>query len=656
MPAITGEENVKKDLFPSLVLIAGSILLMALSQFIRIDVPREFRTLPGIMVFVGLALFFFGVLAAEKNGLPNWLEKVTRWPAEKLRVSQGQVLLLFFSLIFAILAVVAAGLQEHMWSPEPALFCWALGILLAAAGGIDARVKKQKIPTAIILAGMGLFAAALALRAFNTKTIPIVLSGDEASCGLSSLNFLNGTIDNIFVMGWFSFPSLHNYLQSISIALFGQTTQALRMLSALVGALTVMVVFFVGRSMYGTATGLMAGIFLAGMHFHNHFSRIGLNNIWDGLFFVLVLGFLWIGWQKKSRAAYLVAGISLGFSQYFYTSSHLLFFIIPVWLLLAWLKDRKQFREALPGLFLMAWMALIVLLPLIWFYLNRPDDLFAPMNRVEVFRNLKELAATHSFGYAVWTELQQLWYGLLAYMGTPLRAWYMPGVPILRTIPGVIFLTGLVFMVFKPRDNRNQLIFLWLLALALSGGLSDSTPAAQRYVASAPAVALMVAFALSNLGDLANRWLPIGKRWIEVALLVIVLALAADDARFYYKTYTPNSDFSGFNGMVAQTLANFLKEEPAGTEVVFCGYPAMGYDSIASLPYLAPQIKFYNVNQAWETEETPTITGDRAFFVFLPDHESDKATMETEYPGGNWSEFYTTQGNPLFSLYEYRRN
>jgi hypothetical protein len=251
--------------------------------------------------------------------------------------------------------------------------------------------------------------------------------------------------------------------------------------------------------------------------------------------------------------------------------------------------------------------------------------------------------------------MKQMWLGALAYMGTPLLAWYMPGVPILRTIQGVIFLLGLVFMAIRPGDNRNQMIFIWLLVFAISGGLSNGTPAAQRYVAAAPAVALMVAYSLQCISDLIKRSVPTRKRLIHIVMVIVALALAADDTHFYYKTYTSNNDFSGFNGMVAQKLADHLKTEPRGQEVIFCGYPNMGYDSIASLPYLAPQIVFYNANEPWGSPNTPVPVGNRVLFVFLPDHAADQTAMESEYPGGKWSEFFTDKAEPLFYLYEYKR-
>jgi hypothetical protein len=249
--------------------------------------------------------------------------------------------------------------------------------------------------------------------------------------------------------------------------------------------------------------------------------------------------------------------------------------------------------------------------------------------------------------------LKQILIALRGYIDIPIRMWYEPGVPALRSIPSLLFMLGILFMLLHPKDSRNQLIVFWMCGISLAVAMSESTPAAQRFIAASPAIALLVGFGLKRLGDLVIRFLPKISVAVNVTLILIMAVLAADDARFYYLDYTPNSDFSGINGRIAQQLANQLHDEPAGLEVVFCGYPNMGYDSINSLPYLAPQIKYFNMNPDWQSPEIPKPSGDRILFVFLPDHDSDVQIIESEYPGGTWSEEYSSKDELLYRIYEY---
>ncbi len=640
----------------SWVLLLCSISLVMASFVIHADVRQEFRTIPLILFFLGLVSLWFGIYSVLKRHLFRWMEHLLQKAAGWLGTSPGQILSLAFSLPFSLLTVIAAGFERHMYSPAAAVICWLISILLAVYGGYPVFIKRQKLPKSALAIGVLLFTGALLLRAINTATIPVVLTGDEGSSGLFAVEFLQGKIDNLFISGWFSFPTLHSFIQSQFIVLFGQTTQALRLMSAFAGALTVVLVFFIGRSMFGVVGGLAAAIFLAGMHYHIHFSRIGLNNIWDGVFIVLTLGFLWLGWQQNRRTAFLVAGIGLGLAQYFYATGRSILLIILAWLVAAGISNHSRLRKALPSIILMFWVALIISLPLNWFYANHPDEFMAPYNRVTIMGEWLANTALETGKAPFLIIIEQMWKAIQGYVYLPLIHWYMPGVPMLFTFPAFIFLLGLVLLILKPTESHSQLLFFWLAAITAAVGLSESAPAAQRYTAAAPAVALIIGFSMQQIsGFLVKKW-PSRAREIPAILILISLLMSIHDARFYFEEYTPNNYFGGFNGRVAQVLAERLQGEPKGQELVFCGYPYMGYHSISSLPYLAPQIIYYDITEPWGSSADPKPSGKRILFAFLPNHESDEAAVEKQYPGGSWSDHYSDAGEFLFHLYEYQES
>jgi hypothetical protein len=75
--------------------------------------------------------------------------------------------------------------------------------------------------------------------------------------------------------------------------------------------------------------------------------------------------------------------------------------------------------------------------------------------------------------------------GVQAFTYLPLQHWYRPEVPFLRPLFAAVFIFGLINLAFRPKDGRTITFFLWLAMYVLIGGLSESTPAAQRYVAAA---------------------------------------------------------------------------------------------------------------------------------------------------------------------------
>ena len=195
-----------------------------------------------------------------------------------------------------------------------------------------------------------------------------------------------GDWNNIFTTAWFAFPSFFSFIQSLSIRILGPSVQALRIPSAIAGALTVTATYLCGRKMFNERAGIFAALFLAALHFHVHFSRLGINNIWDGLWYVITMGALCYGWQHEKRNAYLMAGFSLGFSQYFYTSSHALFAIILIGILLAAMFQPDRLKGAWPNIILMMLVTIAIALPLVLFYSSDPKQFFAPFQRVSIFR------------------------------------------------------------------------------------------------------------------------------------------------------------------------------------------------------------------------------------------------------------------------------
>ncbi len=636
-----------------LVLLGAGLLL--LSHILSFQLPFYLRNYYWISLglsALGVSVFILGASVIESGRLPRWLSGIASKLCGWLGVSVAQLFLLFMSIPFVIVATIASGFEEKMIDRPIALISWGIAIVLVVSGGRGKEYARfhpnwrDAIPVIVI------FLIAILVRVTSTAQIPDVLSGDEASSGLYSARFAHGEVDNIFTVGWFSFPTFYFFIQSIFISMLGQTTAALRIPSALVGALTVLALFYVGRAMYGYKIGLLAAAILACLHYHINFSRIGLNNIWDGLFYIIVLGAFWHGWKYTNRSSFVLAGLGLGFSQYFYTSSRMLFAIIPLFLLIAGIIDFKHFKRIFPYLILMGLVTLIVVLPLAWLYVMRPTEFMAPMQRVSIFGAWMKNEAS-STGLPAWViVLRQIGLGFLAFTNLPLQVWYTPGTPILRVLPGVAFLLGIAFLLLNVRESQTQMLFCWLFAFMVTGGLSESTPAAQRYIAAAPLCALIVGYSLDSFFSLLTRVWERWRKWFNLLLVVVSLAICADDLWFYFKEYIPHSDFGGDNTFVAQRLADYLQTRSNDWQVYFFGVPRMGYASIASLPYLAPHIKGHDMLYPWGDPQNPVPTGDHLIFVFLPGLENDLAGVESDYPGGHLIVQNGRTRKTLYYLYE----
>ena len=490
---------------PQAVLLIAGLGLVIAYQLLNPNLYPDIQIQSYAFLALGFVFILVGASAIQRGKLPVMLTKVLDKLAGWLSVHPAQILYLFLGFVAVVIAVLAAGDMSHMRNLFLGVSGWVLGIVLVILGSWN---KKEEYPsitkqTLILLAVF--FAVGFLLRGFNISEIPKVLSGDEGSGGLSGLDFLEGRTNNIFLVGWFDFPSLYFYLQSVSISIFGPTIAALRIPSALIGALTVPAVYLLGRVFFNHRTGILAGIFMAGFHYHIHFSRLGLNNIWDGLWFVVVLGGLYYGWSRSKRSGFLIAGVGLGLSQYFYVSSRALFALIPIWLIISAILDFQRFKRNFVSIVLMSVITLVAFLPLANFFYFHPEKFLAPQGRVDILGDwiTNEVQVT---GLPSWQIiLQQIGIGLLGFTSIPILMFYAPGVPLLRTLAAGVFLISLVLLLLKIRETRTLMIFGWLATFAVIAGLSLPVPAAQRYVAAAPAIALVAAFGLSEIAGLFTQ-------------------------------------------------------------------------------------------------------------------------------------------------------
>ena len=646
--------NIQAPLRISLLLSGLGIVI--LNHMIMQSLPMAQRSeivwlfLPGIVLF---SIAARNVLSGNEN--LSRVEQLIHRLANRFSIDDWQAPLLLISPFLSWMAWYAAGEARLMISGGLAVLAWFLAIATVIAGNCRVPWHEIKFKPRRLIFPLILIMTAFLIRGLAMDGIPIALTGDEGSAGIAAVQFITGEVNNPFISTSFSFPSLFYFLQSLSIRIFGQTTYALRFPSALAGALTVGVVLLVGSVMFDRRSGLLAAIFLAAYHFHVHFSRIGLNNIWDGLWYTIFIGALWYGWEYENNGSFTLAGLTLGIAQYFYPSGRALIIPILGWLFLIRLLHSDKFKRISFGILIMFIVAAVIILPLAIYYVHHPNEYMAPFARVTIFGPVLE-DLVQSTGQPAWLILlKQVWLGLQAFIYLPITFWYQPETPLLRPIAASLFVIGFLLLLIRDRDNRFLLLALWILTFGLIGGFSESTPAAQRYVAAAPVCALFIGYGLSELSSILEKLWPRLRHVFYGVVIAVAIAIAVDELNFYFYVYTPKSvaTLSHSNALIAQNLADLLKEKPSDVQVVFMGWPSMGYYSIPSLQFLVPDIKGVDATLPWEAFDKSAITETNLLFVFLPGNEGALDPIRMEYPGGQMHIELATDRKPLFWTYEY---
>ena len=636
---------------PVSALLLGGLLLLLMSQISYTDAGWQRRELL-LLTGLGAGAFWLGGQTAVHQRPPKWIIRPTRWLCTYFRISSVQLILLFMAPCFGMLTSFAAGEEPQLRHPFIAISSWLASIICIVWGcwenGTSWQLgitRKEMWKTAV------LFALALALRASIMDQIPTTLSGDESAAGLLAIQFLQGKFNNLFIDGWYSFPSMYFAWQSTGIALWGQTAQGLRLTSAIGGAVAVLATYWLAYSMFDQLTARLAALYLAISHYHIHFSRIGLNNIWDSLWGTLAVLGLWHSWQTGRRTSVILCGLALGLGQYFYVTIRVVPILFLIWVSIAALWKPARFKQRLPDLSLAAYSAFIMALPLTLFFARHLDNFMAPFQRVSISG---DWLINADVGNALTTTLifRQMRLASLAFIRAPLRGFYEAGVPLLLTIAASLFLLGLLWAV-THFDLRYLLLILPLLAVIIINGFSLYVPAAQRYIIAMPMTAIILALPISFVASWLRHLWASYHTFIIVGVTAVMLYLLLTDLHFYFFRAYDTFILGGNNTETATRIGYYLDEQPVPVQTVyFFGFPRMGYFSIPTISYLAPQAVGIDIFPESVGESASWKAGGKKIFIFLPERLGELNSIQPLFPNGHYQEFYSLQGTMLFAAYE----
>lgn len=562
-----------------------------------------------------------------------------------------QIYLLPLAFFLSVLASITAGDGMTMPVPLLSVASWLLAMVAVMAAARASRPSEQgstwtSRDTYIVIA---LILLAAPLRLVSLDRIPWLLSGDEGSVGLAALEFQEGARNNIFGVSWFSFPSLFFLLPGVSIELFGRTIFALRLPSAIAGIVTIPALYWTSRSMFGRAVALISSLVLATFAFHIHFSRLALNNAWDALFITLFMGFFWRAWTSGSRRNFVAAGLIFGLAQFFYVSSRALIAIVPLWLLLAAMRDFSLLRKRLPGLVYMLVAATVISLPLLLFFARHPDEFLAPLNRVLILGEPLRQEALR-IGDPQWLLLwDQLRYTILGFFSAPYRLWYT-NASMLLPIPAILFLVGILLSLKRFRDLRFAWLCLLLLSALVASTVTDYVPSGQRFVHIAPTVAILVSLPLAHLYAIARLSQPRVRRFLSVLAAVVILVVAANDVYFYFVEYSAGHRFRDQETEVANAVVEQVTATSPMDRVYLFGLPRLGFATHACMRYILGDHIGFDVPSQDEGEHSLDFIGP-TLYLFLPERVGELEQIADKYPGGIRKDVYGDSGELLFVSY-----
>jgi 4-amino-4-deoxy-L-arabinose transferase-like glycosyltransferase len=371
---------------------------------------------------------------------------------------------------------------------------------------------------------LAITALAGVLRFYALDRLPAGLYHDEAYNGLDALAVLRG-VRPIFFEANNGREPFFIYLVTLSVWLLGRSPLAIRIVSALLGTLTVPAAYAMARELLGRREATLTALVTALTFWHLNLSRIGLRAVSLPLWIALSLWLFARALHRRRGIDYTLAGACLGISIYTYIAARFLpiaFLLLCVY----WLVRRQPLHAR--GLLLFFATALLVAAPLLIYFAAHLSTFLERSSQVSIFNpaiNGGDLAGT-LLRHLGKTLAMFNWRGdFIPRHNLPLR-------PVFDPIMGIFFLLGLVISGLRARQRPEYgLLLIACLVMLVPTVLAEDAPHFLRSVGILPTLFVFPAIGLAALWDLVQ---PRASRTAAVLAVALIAACSG---------YTTVSDY-----------------------------------------------------------------------------------------------------------------
>ena len=392
------------------------------------------------------------------------------------------------------------------------------------------------------------------LRLYDLATIPGGLLTDEAFNGLDALRIIDGDRP-IFLVENNGREPLFIYLQAISIAFLGQSALSLRVVSAILGIMTVVVSYFLAKRMFGNRVALLATGWLALSLWHLIFSRIAWRTISLPLIVALGIYCFWRGLEEvktqarvgsaspilspRSALWFALGGVMIGLSLYTYSTARFAPFVVVALALYLALLHRNLFPIAFPGFLLALTLTILVFLPQGLFFANHPDSFVERAREVTIVN--PDLHGGNPGQAILNSAFRTL--GMFFIKGDAGVDKNIPGRPIFDPVSALLMLFGIAIAVRRFRQPAYGFLIIWLVVMFAPNFLAVSgTPNYLRTTGLIPGLFVLPALGAVWLWEawesrLSTRHARTPRFLRAIPLLLVTLAFVGGTFHTYHSYF-----------------------------------------------------------------------------------------------------------------------
>lgn len=370
-----------------------------------------------------------------------------------------------------------------------------------------------------------IMAVAIGVRLYGLSWAPPGLSPDESMNGNNAITALRTNDFKLFYPENGGREGLFINLQAVSVRYFGNTSQALRQVSALIGILTILGVYLLARRMFDDWRTAAIATFLMSVGFwHINFSRIGLHDIMVPLCAVWGFYYLYKGIETHRVWHWALAGAWFGLGFYATISFWAITMAVALTFGAYWLSLRTVFshekyaharQQMLGGAAALAGAMILVLLPMTAYFPAGTQEI-ANSATVIAANAVKTLGMFFTDKFVLFLPVAALFaVGLLRTIWKFLHSWYTRGHPgVVHTLLLSWFFAGLVPAVLFARNapDASLALFTAPAVYILAGcGLHWLYVWLERrysntFVVTMALIAFLIAVGVADISNYFTKW------------------------------------------------------------------------------------------------------------------------------------------------------
>lgn len=459
-----------------------------------------------------------------------------------------------------------------------------------------------------IIVAIGFF-----FRIYQLSNVPPSASLDEATTGWNAYSIMLTGKDEygykfpILLRAYDDFrPALYVYFVVPFIKVLGVDVLAVRLPSAILGSLSVLITYFLVVELffkykYKSYLGLMSAFLLSISPWSIYISRLG-HEANAGFAFTILAIFIFLKFKNTLKGSLLcLSSVFFALSFYAYQSEKV---FIPLMVIALAFLFRKELMQRKKYLIISIAVGLIILAPVLKetlspnglirlrgttaFDITQPEYTQAATERLkakqskdfvkEVVNNNRIISTKIFLGNYI-SHFSPIW----LFSNTGLDSFKAPGVGLLHLFGIILIPVGVFFLMSGKFDKKIKILLIaWIFIAPIGGSISTGAPQAMRFYNVLPTFQL-----LSSLGFI-YLISSLKKDMSKKAFAVVFFALAVVSLAYFSKQYFiefPKASSASFQYSLSKAVPYVLQNNLTFSKVVFSNRRNLGQSYMFFLFY-----------------------------------------------------------------------